>query len=56
MKPTVLFGISAMAFSAALLFPPSLMAQSRGDEHEREGARHLLGTVTKMALPKRLRI
>jgi probable HAF family extracellular repeat protein len=40
MKPTVLLGISAMAFSAALLFPPSLIAQSGGDEHGFEGARH----------------
>jgi probable HAF family extracellular repeat protein len=29
-----------MAISAALLLPPSLIAQSSGDEHGREGARH----------------
>jgi uncharacterized membrane protein len=40
MKPNALLGISAMAISAALLLPPSLIAQSSGDEHGREGARH----------------
>jgi probable HAF family extracellular repeat protein len=40
MKPTLLFGICAMAFSAALLLAPPLIAQSPGDEHGREGARH----------------
>jgi hypothetical protein len=40
MKLTALLGVGAMAFSAALLVPPSLIAQSRGDEHGREGARH----------------
>jgi hypothetical protein len=40
MKATVLLGIGAMAFSAALLVPPSLIAQSGGDEHGREGPRY----------------
>jgi hypothetical protein len=40
MKATVLLGIGVMALSAAPLFPPSLIAQSPGDEHGREGARH----------------
>ena len=40
MKPNVLLGIGAMALSAALLFPVSLIAQQPGDEHERHGARH----------------
>jgi hypothetical protein len=40
MKLTALLGVGAMALSAALLIPASLIAQQRGDEHEREGARH----------------
>ena len=40
MKPNVLLGIGAMAFSAALLFPVSLIAQQPGDEHGERGARH----------------
>jgi hypothetical protein len=40
MKPTVLFRISAMAFSAALLLAPSLIAQQRGDERGERCARH----------------
>ena len=44
MKLTALLGVGAMAFSAALLFLLSLIAQQRGDEHGREGARTSLQT------------
>jgi probable HAF family extracellular repeat protein len=40
MKPTALLGVGAMAFSAALLFPASLIAQQHGDEQGERGARH----------------
>jgi hypothetical protein len=40
MKLTALLGVGAMAFSAALLFPPSLIAQQHRDEHGERGARH----------------
>jgi uncharacterized membrane protein len=40
MRRVVLFGICATAFSAALLLAPSLIAQQRGDEHGKRGARH----------------
>ena len=40
MKLTALLGVGAMALSAALLFPASLIAQQRGDEQGERGARH----------------
>ena len=39
MKLTALLGVGVMAFSAALLFPASLIAQQRGGEHGERGAR-----------------
>jgi probable HAF family extracellular repeat protein len=40
MKRIVIFATSAMALSAAMVFPASLVAQQRGNEHEHDGARH----------------
>ncbi|MFL6305459.1 MAG: hypothetical protein ACJ72H_18165, partial [Candidatus Sulfotelmatobacter sp.] len=45
MKPPVLSNIRSLAFSAALLLAPSLIAQPRGDEHRCEGARQLYRLV-----------
>jgi probable HAF family extracellular repeat protein len=40
MKLTALLGVGAMALSAALLFPASLIAQQRGDGQGERGVRH----------------